>query len=58
MIMIALLGLLLITPLGNESVLMMRVNFSSSSKPSSSCIEMLNDTLVTPAGNVTVYGPE
>jgi len=56
--MIALLGLSIIIPLGSELVSIMRLKFSSYSTTSSSYNEMLNNTLVTPAGKVTLYGPE
>ena len=42
---------------GNELVSMDSVNVSSPSTPSSSVIEILNDTVVSPAGNETLYGP-
>ena len=56
--MVTLLGLPVIIPSGNESVSMVRVKVSLSSYISSSSMEILNDTLVTPARNVTLYGPE
>ena len=56
--MITVLGLPMIIPSGNDSALIVRVNFSLSSHTSSSYMEILNDTLVTPAGNVTLYGPD
>ena len=43
---------------GNETLLMIRVKFSSSSIMLSSTIWTSNGTLVTPAGTMTVYGPE
>ena len=46
------------TPLGSEDWLMVSTKFSFSSRMSSSFNETLNGTLVTPAGNVTMYGPE
>ena len=48
----------MITPSGNDSALIIRVKFSLSSHTSSSYMEILNDTIVTPAGNVTLYGPD
>ena len=58
MIIMTLLGLPVVTPSGNESVLIAILKFSLSSGISSSYIMILNNTLVTPAGNVTLYGPE
>ena len=58
MIMTALLRLPTIMPLGNESVLIMRLKFSLASTTPSLCIGILNDILVTPAGNVTSYNPD
>ena len=58
MITVTLLGLPVITPLGNESVLIVKVKFLLFSSISSSIIEILNDTVVTLAGNVTLYGPK
>ena len=48
----------MIIPSGNDSALMVSVKFSLSSSTSSSYIKTLNDILVTPAGNVTLYGPD
>ena len=58
MIIITVLGLPMIIPSGNDSVLIVSVKFSLPSSTSSSYIKTLNDTLVTPAGNVTLYGPD
>ena len=52
------LGLLMVTPLGSEDWLIVSIKVSFSSSMSSSFSETLNGTLVTKAGNVTVYGPE
>ena len=55
----ALLGLPAITPLGKELALIMRTNsLLSSSYILLSYTGMVKDTLVSPAGNVTTYGPE
>ena len=43
---------------GDELFLIVRINLSSPSNILSSIIGTLNETLVTPAGNVTLYGPE
>ena len=48
----------MVTPLGSEDWLMVSTKFSFSSSRLSSFKETLNGTLVTSAGNVTVYGPE
>ena len=58
MITVALLQLLVVMLSGSEALLTIRVNSSLSSNTLSSFIETLNDTLVTPAGSVTLYGPE
>jgi len=44
--------------LGSEEVIIVRLNVSLLSTILSSLIGTLNGTLVAPAGNVTVYGPE
>ena len=44
------------TTLGTRTIL--RVKLSFPSYTSSSIIGTSNETLVTPAGNVTLYGPE
>ena len=55
----ALLGLPAITPLGKELALIMRTNsLLSSSYILLSYTGMVKDTLVSPAGIVTTYGPE
>ena len=55
----ALLGLPAITPLGKELAFIMRTNsLLFSSCMSLSYNEMFKATLVTPAANVTMYGPE
>ena len=48
---------MLITPLGNVLVSMDSVNVSFPSTASSLVIEILNKSLVSPAGIVTLYGP-
>ena len=58
MIIITVLGLSMTIPSGNESVLIVRLKFSLSSSKSSSYIKTLNDIVVIPAGNVTLYGPD
>ena len=57
MVTVVTLGLPMATPLGSEVWLMVSTKFSFSSRMSSSFSETLNGTLVTLAGNVTVYGP-
>ena len=57
MVTVAWPGLPTITPVGNDEFIV-RVKFSFSSNILSSFIGILNGTLVTPAGNVTEYGPE
>jgi len=44
--------------LGSEDGLMVRLNDSLTSNTLSSIIEILNEALVIPAVNVTLYGPE
>ena len=58
MVTVVRLGLPMVTPLGSEDWLIVSTKFSFSSKMLSSFNETLNGTLVTLAGNVTVYGPE
>ena len=58
MVTVVWLGLPMVTPLGSEDWLMVSTKFSFSSSRLSSFKETLNGTLVTSAGNVTVYGPE
>ena len=58
MIIITVLGSSMVIPSGNESTLIVRVKFSLPSSTSSSYIMILNDILVTPAENVTLYGPD
>ena len=55
---VALPGLPRVTPSGNEDGLIVRVKSLSCSNISSVYIGTSNGTLVPPAGNVTVYGPE
>ena len=47
-----------ITYSGSESSVIIRLKVSLSSNKLSLLIVILNDTLVTPARNVTLYGPE
>ena len=47
-----------VTSVGREEELIARVKVSFLSHKLSSFIPTLNETLVIPAGNVTVYGPE
>ena len=58
MVTVDLPGLPRTTRPGDELFLIVRINLSSPSSISSSFIGTSNETLVTPAGNVTVYGPE
>ena len=51
-------GVIRFTRLGNERCVMVRRNSSSSSNILSSLNGTSNETLVSPAVNVTVYGPE
>ena len=46
------------TRLGSEDESMLSIKFSLCSNKLSSFIGIVNGTLVTPTGNVTVYGPE
>ena len=57
MVTVVILGLPMVTPLGSEDWLMVSTKFSFSSSMLSSFSETLNGTLVTLAGNVTMYGP-
>ena len=52
------LGLSTINPLGSEDEIIVRSNCSLNSNILSSIIGVSKETEVTPAGNVTVYGPE
>ena len=54
---VAVPGLPRVTPLGNDPGTIIILKSSSFSNMLSSTIEMLNGTIVTPAGIVTVYGP-
>jgi len=47
-----------VNPLGSEDEIIVRSNCSLGSNILSSIIVTLNETLVIPAPNVTVYGPE
>ena len=47
-----------VTPVGSEDGLIVSIKLSLPSNMLSSYIGISNGTLVTPAGNVTVYGPE
>ena len=58
MVTVALSGLLILTPLGNEERLILICISSLVSNILSSIIVILNEAVVIPAGNVTVYGPE
>ena len=51
-------GLPIVTLLGSEYELIVSMKFSLYSNVLSSIIAILNVANVTPAGNVTVYGPE
>jgi len=51
-------GLLTVTLSGSEDELMESVKISLNSNIRSSFIGTSNGTLVTPAGNMAVYGPE
>ena len=57
MVTVASLGVPTLTPVGKDGSIV-SVKFSSPSYKLSSVIGTSNGTLVTPAGNVTVYGPE
>ena len=52
------LGLLMVTRSGTELDIMLRLNVSLLSNVSSLVILTSNGTLVFPAGNITLYGPE
>ena len=52
------LSVLTIIPVGSDDALIVSTKFSFISNILSSFIEMLNGALVSPAENVTVYGPE
>lgn len=52
------LGVTLVTLVGNEDGLIIRLNVSLVSSMLSLDIEILNKTLVCPAGMVIKYGPE
>ena len=58
MVTVAWPGLPTLTPLGSEDDSIVIIKFSSLSNISSSVIGISNGTLVSPAGNMTVYGPE
>ena len=47
-----------VTPSDSKDELIVRVKFSFPSNILSSFIGILNITVVCPAGNMTVYGPE
>ena len=55
---VAWVGLLTVTLVGSEDGSITRLNFSSPSSTLSLVITTVNETRVTPAGNVTTYGPE
>lgn len=48
----------MLTSLGREDKLILRIKLSFPSNLSSSFIVTLNVTSIFPTGNVTVYGPE
>ena len=52
------LGVVTVTPVGSDDPLIVSAKFSFISNIWSSFIEMLSGALVSPAGNMTVYGPE
>ena len=58
MVTIAWLGLSTVNPLGSDDESIRRSKVSLSSRILSSIIGAPNGTLVTPAGNMTVYGPK
>ena len=58
MVTVALPGSPRVTPAGSEDVSIVRSKSSLPSNMLSLFIGTSNGTLVTPAGNVTVYGPE
>ena len=58
MVTVAWPGLPTLILLGNEETLISICMSSLFSNISSSVIGILNEAVVTPAGNVTVYGPE
>ena len=58
MVTVAWPGLLTLTLLGNEETLISICKFSLFSKMLSSVIGILNEAVVSPAGNVTEYGPK
>ena len=49
---------MILTLLGRDDASMVRLKFSFPSDVTSSIIGTSNVTLVLPAGNVTVYGPD
>ena len=58
MIITVLFGIPVVIVLSNEPLSMISSKISLSSNILSLMIVILNDTLVTPAGIVTLYGPE
>ena len=58
MIITVLFGITVVTVLSKELSSIINSKVSLSSNILSLMIVILNDTLVTPAGNVTLYGPE
>ena len=58
MITTVLFGTPVVIVLSNELLSIISSKFSLSSNKLSSVIETLNDTLISPTGNVTLYGPE
>ena len=58
MVTIAWPGLLTLTLLGNEGTLISICISSLFSNILSSVIGIFNEAIVTPAGNVTIYGPD
>lgn len=58
MVIVDILRLPLVTLSGNDLDIIIRSNVSLFSNISSLITETSKETLVIPAGNVTVYGPE
>jgi len=58
MVKVATPGVIRGTLAGSEDGSIVRENCSSSSPTLSSFMATLNETLITPAGIVTLYGPE
>ena len=58
MVTVAWWGVPSLTLPGNDDELIMSIKYTSISNVLSLIIGILNATIVTPAGNVAVYGPE